>query len=162
MTSGKHRKRMARRRAARTGEPYTTALRHIRAREEVKVPAPPENTLLARCSFCAKPNTDVKKLIAGPGVYICDGCVGLCQEILATETSVEDAAARREAFVNLPASEVLQLLPSIAATVDSVEGDLRRWIQRLRAAGTGWDEIASRLGISADEARSRFEPPRDE
>jgi len=32
-----------------------------------------------RCSFCGKDNTQVAKLIAGPGVYICDGCVGLCQ-----------------------------------------------------------------------------------
>ena len=31
------------------------------------------------CSFCGKPHTRVGKLIAGPGVYICDGCVALCQ-----------------------------------------------------------------------------------
>src|SRR5262249_30299784 len=34
------------------------------------------------CSFCGKSQHDVKKLIAGPGVYICDGCVGLCTEIV--------------------------------------------------------------------------------
>jgi ClpX C4-type zinc finger len=31
------------------------------------------------CSFCGKPHTEVAKLVAGPGVYICDGCVELCQ-----------------------------------------------------------------------------------
>ena len=34
------------------------------------------------CSFCGKPSTEVKKLIAGPGVYICNECVGKCYEIL--------------------------------------------------------------------------------
>jgi hypothetical protein len=37
------------------------------------------------CSFCAKSQHDVKKLIAGPAVYICDGCVQLCTEIVDPE-----------------------------------------------------------------------------
>jgi len=39
-------------------------------------------TLIASCSFCGKPNTDVATLVAGPGVYICDECVTLCQLIM--------------------------------------------------------------------------------
>ena len=38
---------------------------------------------LLRCSFCGKAQKQVKALIAGPGVYICNECVGLCVEILA-------------------------------------------------------------------------------
>lgn len=38
-----------------------------------------------KCSFCGKNQDQVKKLIAGPGVYICDECVGLCNEILDEE-----------------------------------------------------------------------------
>lgn len=37
----------------------------------------------AACSFCGKPRTDVLRLVAGPGVYICAECIGLCTEILA-------------------------------------------------------------------------------
>ncbi|MEW6607957.1 MAG: ATP-dependent Clp protease ATP-binding subunit ClpX [bacterium] len=37
------------------------------------------------CSFCSKGQTEVKRLIAGPGVYICDECVLLCNEIMAEE-----------------------------------------------------------------------------
>lgn len=37
------------------------------------------------CSFCAKPHTEVKKLIAGPMVYICDQCIGLCNDIIEEE-----------------------------------------------------------------------------
>ena len=35
-----------------------------------------------RCSFCNKPQSEVGTLIAGPGVYICDECVDLCQSII--------------------------------------------------------------------------------
>mmetsp|Transcript_22254 Transcript_22254/g.10662 ORF Transcript_22254/g.10662 Transcript_22254/m.10662 type:complete len:419 (+) Transcript_22254:2518-3774(+) len=39
------------------------------------------------CSFCAKPQEEVKKLVAGPAVYICDECINLCVEIIAEETT---------------------------------------------------------------------------
>ncbi|HHV26480.1 ATP-dependent Clp protease ATP-binding subunit ClpX [Anaerosalibacter bizertensis] len=42
-----------------------------------------------RCSFCGKPQEQVKRLIAGPNVYICDECIELCQEII--EEEFEDA-----------------------------------------------------------------------
>ena len=37
------------------------------------------------CSFCGKSQRQVKKLIAGPGVYICDECIDLCNEIIDEE-----------------------------------------------------------------------------
>ncbi|WP_297963863.1 ATP-dependent Clp protease ATP-binding subunit ClpX [uncultured Anaerovibrio sp.] len=40
------------------------------------------------CSFCGKTEDLVKKLVAGPGVYICDECIELCQEIVSEENSV--------------------------------------------------------------------------
>ena len=39
------------------------------------------------CSFCGKSQRQVKKLIAGPGVYICDECIDLCNEIIEEELS---------------------------------------------------------------------------
>lgn len=42
------------------------------------MPAEVQAAELAACSFCLKPQTEVKRLVAGPGVYICDTCVGLC------------------------------------------------------------------------------------
>ncbi|MEI6157641.1 MAG: ClpX C4-type zinc finger protein, partial [Atribacterota bacterium] len=38
-----------------------------------------------KCSFCGKTQSEVNKLIAGPGVYICDECVELCTEIIKDE-----------------------------------------------------------------------------
>jgi ATP-dependent Clp protease ATP-binding subunit ClpX len=43
-----------------------------------------------RCSFCGKSQREVKKLIAGPGVYICDECIDLCNDIIDEERDRED------------------------------------------------------------------------
>ena len=42
-----------------------------------------------KCSFCGKPQAGVKRIIAGPGVYICDECISVCRNIL-DEDELED------------------------------------------------------------------------
>src|ERR1035437_8089480 len=42
-------------------------------------------TNITMCSFCGKSHSEVRKLIAGPGVYICDNCVILCKNVLDKE-----------------------------------------------------------------------------
>ena len=42
------------------------------------------------CSFCGKSQKEVKKLIAGPTVYICDECIALCNDIIAEEFEAEE------------------------------------------------------------------------
>jgi ATP-dependent Clp protease ATP-binding subunit ClpX len=49
------------------------------------VPKPPGGSEQLLCSFCGKSQRQVKKLIAGPGVYICDECIDLCNEIIDEE-----------------------------------------------------------------------------
>ncbi len=59
---------------------------------------------LLKCSFCGKSQKQVKKLIAGPGVYICDECIDLCNEIIeeelseGSEVSFEELPKPREIF----------------------------------------------------------------
>ena len=53
---------------------------------------------LLKCSFCGKSQKQVKKLIAGPGVYICDECIDLCNEIIEEELSESTEIS----FDNLP------------------------------------------------------------
>ena len=59
---------------------------------------------LVKCSFCGKSQKQVKKLIAGPSVYICDECIDLCNDIIAeeltdtSELSFEDLPKPREIF----------------------------------------------------------------
>ncbi len=43
------------------------------------------------CSFCGKAQDEVKKLIAGPAVYICDECIELCKDIIAEEAKLDDS-----------------------------------------------------------------------
>lgn len=112
--------------------------------------------IIASCSFCKKNNTDVKKLIAGPGVYICDECVALCDQIVAAETTPEEAAQRRNEFVEPTADVLLQRLPAMAATAAEVEADLRRCVERIVSSGGTFEQVAKRLDISQDEARLRF------
>ena len=47
------------------------------------------------CSFCGKSQEEVKKLIAGPAVYICDECVALCNDIIVEEVEKEESALRK-------------------------------------------------------------------
>lgn len=53
---------------------------------------------LLKCSFCGKSQKQVKKLIAGPGVYICDECIDLCNEIIEEEFSTSEEIT----FTELP------------------------------------------------------------
>jgi ATP-dependent Clp protease ATP-binding subunit ClpX len=57
-----------------------------------------EGSELLKCSFCGKSQKQVKKLIAGPGVYICDECIELCNEIIAEELSETEEVS----FTELP------------------------------------------------------------
>ncbi|MEO8574815.1 MAG: ATP-dependent Clp protease ATP-binding subunit ClpX [Pyrinomonadaceae bacterium] len=50
------------------------------------------------CSFCGKSQNDVKKLIAGPGVYVCNECIDICNEIINDDEQTETTATR----TNLP------------------------------------------------------------
>jgi len=63
-----------------------------------------EGSDLLKCSFCGKSQKQVKKLIAGPGVYICDECIDLCNEIIeeelaeSTELGLDELPKPREIF----------------------------------------------------------------
>ena len=48
-----------------------------------------ESEEVLRCSFCNKSQNDVKKLIAGPTVFICDECVDVCNEIISDDLASE-------------------------------------------------------------------------
>jgi len=165
MTTKKHLKRRVRSRVAMTGESYATALRNIRRDQlEDRVSAPiSTEELIASCSFCAKPSTEVKKLVAGPGVFICNECIDLSAIVIAdTANEAPGQSARRRAeFVDRSAGDILSLLPALARSAAQVEADVARWVGRLREQGTDWRQIADALGMSVDAAQQRFEtrPP---
>jgi ATP-dependent Clp protease ATP-binding subunit ClpX len=66
-------------------------------------------TNITLCSFCGKSHAEVKKLIAGPGVYICDNCITLCKSVLDKELSTETKKTPIKLNVPKP-TEIKQLL----------------------------------------------------
>ena len=76
---------------------------------------------LLKCSFCGKSQKQVKKLIAGPGVYICDECIDLCNEIIEEEL----AETSEFSFDELPKpSEIYDFLNSYVVGQDQAKKTL--------------------------------------
>ena len=63
---------------------------------------------IVKCSFCGKPQEVVKKIIAGPGVYICDECIALCQDII--EEEIYDIEEKPKQVEMLVPSEIKKIL----------------------------------------------------
>ena len=55
-----------------------------------------------RCSFCGKGQDQVRKLVAGPGVYICDQCIDLCQEVLEEDNRSAGSKKAKSGFIPNP------------------------------------------------------------
>ncbi len=66
-------------------------------------------TNLTLCSFCGKSHAEVKKLIAGPGVYICDNCVILCKQVLDKELAAQVKRQKPRVNIAKPAEIKRQL-----------------------------------------------------
>jgi ATP-dependent Clp protease ATP-binding subunit ClpX len=59
-------------------------------------------TNLTMCSFCGKSHAEVRKLVAGPGVYICDSCITVCKNILDKELSEESRKSTAAPLLRVP------------------------------------------------------------
>lgn len=126
-----------------------------------------EERVFASCSFCLKPNTEVGKLVAGPGVYICNECVDLCVQLIAVKPG-PGAELEAEAPRDTPPAQVdhwaridevgkaLDLLPRMAAVSGQVEENLTHVVRRARALGATWAKIGQALGMTRQSAWERF------
>jgi ATP-dependent Clp protease ATP-binding subunit ClpX len=63
----------------------------------------PRASTVTLCSFCGKSHAEVRKLVAGPGVYICDNCIGVCKSILDREAAQEAESSTGGLIVPRPA-----------------------------------------------------------
>jgi ATP-dependent Clp protease ATP-binding subunit ClpX len=104
------------------------------------------------CSFCRKSEHAVAKLIGGPGVHICDACVGICNRILAGKPAPVQPGWWRA----LPDAELLALLEPSAVAVDTTREVLQQHVDALRERGVSWAQIGDALGISRQAAWERF------
>ncbi|NUP50102.1 MAG: hypothetical protein HOW97_22735 [Catenulispora sp.] len=106
------------------------------------------------CSFCGKAAPEVRKIIAGPGIYICDECVALCVEILRLDDGVSRPALPD--WSDVPTEELLTRLPRIARVQDQVDEGLRRLVDELRRRKVAWATIGEALGLSRQTVWERF------
>ena len=105
------------------------------------------------CSFCLKSERQVAKLVGGPSVYICDGCVAVCNRILKAHQGPAADFAGWDAYTN---EELLASLAPSEATLAAVRDDLRAKVAILRERGVSWAAIGEALGISRQAAWERF------
>jgi hypothetical protein len=110
--------------------------------------------VLAKCSFCLKANTEVETLVAGPGVFICDECVSLCEEIIADKPKFAPPIAPWEEGGSV--EEVLANLAPAAAACAHVEENLAAWVGKARSLGATWAQVGGALGVTRQSAWERF------
>ena len=113
---------------------------------------------LYRCSFCGKSQTEVKTLVAGPGVFICDECVQLCQEIIvrkaATPISTEDVPDLLPD--NASTETLLKTLAGYNGAFERVGAGMQDIADILREREVSWATIGQALAVSPQAAWKRF------
>ncbi len=108
----------------------------------------------ASCSFCLKPSEEVAKLVAGPGVYICNECVDLCRHIISSPPSLPSGVSSWEEDLDLDG--LLVSLPRIAAAGVQADQNLARFVRKARELGATWAAIGASLGMTRQSAWERF------
>ena len=114
--------------------------------------APTKKTLY--CSFCFKSQHQVRKLISGPArIFICDECVGLCNEIISDRFPDK---SKQPSDNELPTERLLQRLQPIEETLQGKGNQLQWVVELLRSREVSWARIGAALGISRQSAWERF------
>jgi ATP-dependent Clp protease ATP-binding subunit ClpX len=113
---------------------------------------------LYHCSFCAKAQTEVKALIAGPGVFICDECVLLCQAIIDKKGA---APVRQEGPNpllpdNAPTETLLKTLSRYNGAFERIDAAMQDVVDILREREASWAMIGQALAVSRQAAWKRF------
>lgn len=87
----------------------------------------------AACSFCGKLQSSVEKIIAGPnGVYICNECIDLCNDIIA-EQLVESTTTEPSPTPPLPAPPLAVSLETVRRELQALTNQVRRLAERAEA-----------------------------
>ena len=121
------------------------------------------------CSFCNKSQSEVAKLIAGPGVYICNECVDLCNQIIAEELARKGAQAPTagrsansqdpttiKAWDGLSDDGLLEEMVRAHAAHQNVDRAVAHHVAALRERGVSWARIGEALGMTRQSAWERF------
>ncbi len=105
------------------------------------------------CSFCGKSQLEVEKLIAGPWTFICNECVGLCDDIIAGKPIPDHSGFKP---LERPTDELLSLTGSVSYAADGARDFLQQIVDTLRLREVSWADIGEQLGVSRQSAWERF------
>ncbi|MBQ9267460.1 MAG: ATP-dependent Clp protease ATP-binding subunit ClpX [Clostridia bacterium] len=84
-----------------------------------------EDKKTIKCSFCGKPQEAVRRIVAGPGVYICDECVGLCSNIVEEGYDEENELIEQGEYMTIPKpKEIKELLDEYVIGQDEAKKSL--------------------------------------
>jgi ClpX C4-type zinc finger len=111
------------------------------------------------CSFCLKSPGQVDKMVAGPGVFICNECIGLCNDILAQEGAKKSESTDYSVATwqqRLSDEELLSTMPKIQAAAAQIQQHLTAWVRQARERGITWTRIGEALGMTRQSAWERF------
>ena len=108
---------------------------------------------LWRCSFCGKGKDRIRRLVAGPGVFICDQCVQLCSDVLRSDAQCGELSIAPDSEV---AEVLLDELRINAAGLRQSEDQLQRAVNLLRKNQVAWSRIGEAIGTSRQAAWERF------
>lgn len=108
---------------------------------------------LMYCSFCRKDHHQVDKLVGGPGVFICDGCVDLADRAMQGK-DIPDFAG----WASLADDDLLASLVAAEDGVRRVQDSVGEQIRVLRGRKLSWARIGEALGVSRQAAWERFGP----
>jgi ClpX C4-type zinc finger len=122
-----------------------------------------------RCSFCGKGQDKVFRLVAGPGVFICNECVDLCDQIIAEQLDLKrahdtgsDKTMRKDdpptlkVWDSLTDDELLAEMVRAHGAHENVDRAVAHHVAALRARGVSWARIGEALDMTRQSAWERF------
>ena len=108
------------------------------------------------CSFCGLKADTVSALLAGPGVNICDQCIGIGVRVIKTRDALERPAPSVADWANTGDEALLCEIAATSELVDKTRDTLQGQIRELRRRGIDWAAIGTALGVSHQVAQERF------
>jgi hypothetical protein len=112
---------------------------------------------LYRCSFCGKSQKEVKTLVAGPGVFICDECVHLCQAIIDQKQKPATREVPNPLLPdNAPTEALLKTLSGHNGAFERIDAGMQDIVDILRERQVSWATIGQALAVSRQAAWKRF------
>jgi len=109
---------------------------------------------LFRCTFCGKAQTELKLLIQGPGVAICNECVALCERIVreASDTPLD----QMRTVDSTPTDQLLATLAGYNKATEAADEAMRDLVDVLREREISWAQLGEALGVTRQAAWKRF------